>query len=114
MYLDVFVVVCCYEYCFDDGNLLVECNICCVLWFIVSMMLVEIVGGWWFNFMVVFVDGWYMSLYVFVLGLVVFVYCCVCCYVYDLCFVFGIWKIEILVGYISVIVLFGVVVLMVV
>lgn len=92
----------CYFYWFDQGNLLVECNMCWVVLFIVCMMVVEIVGGWLFNFMVLFVDGWYMSFYVLVLGFVVFVYGVVWCYVNDLCFSFGMWKIEVFGSYISV------------
>lgn len=102
-----------YLYQFGVGNVVVECGMWLVLWIMLVMMLIEIVVGLSFNLMVLFVDGWYMSLYVLVIGFLVFVYVVVCKYVSDFSFVFGIWKIEVLVGYISVIFLFGVVGMMI-
>lgn len=76
------------------------------------MMLVEIIGGWHFNSMALLADGWHMSSHVLALGLSLFAYAAARRLTHDRRFAFGTWKIEILGGYTSAILLLGVVVLM--
>ena len=112
MHLDALAAARRHEHHFDDGNPLAERNTRRALWLTVSMMLVEIVGGWWFNSMAVLADGWHMSSHALALGLSVFAYRCARRYAHDPRFAFGTWKIEILAGYTSAIALLGVAALM--
>lgn len=112
MHLDTLAAARRHEHRFDDGNPLAERNTRRALWLTVGMMLVEIVGGWWFNSMAVLADGWHMSSHALALGLSVFAYRCARRYAHDPRFAFGTWKIEILAGYTSAIALLGVAALM--
>ncbi len=112
MHLDALAAARRHEHRFDDGNPLAERNTRRALWLTVGMMLVEIVGGWWFNSMAVLADGWHMSSHALALGLAVFAYRCARRYAHDPRFAFGTWKIEILAGYTSAIALLGVAALM--
>ena len=112
MHLDALAAARRHEHRFDDGNPLAERNTRRALRLTVSMMLVEIVGGWWFNSMAVLADGWHMSSHALALGLAVFAYRCARRYAHDPRFAFGTWKIEILAGYTSAIALLGVAALM--
>src|SRR6187549_491576 len=85
---------------FDAGNPLAEVSIRRALWLTAVMMVIEIVGGWWFNSMAVLADGWHMSSHALALGLSVFAYA------------FGTWKIEGLGSYTSAICLLGIAALM--
>jgi len=76
------------------------------------MMVVEIIGGWWFNSMAVLADGWHMSSHALALGLSVFAYGFARRHAHDHRFTFGTWKVEILAGYTSAIALLGVALLM--
>ncbi|MDP9617183.1 UNVERIFIED_ORG: cation diffusion facilitator family transporter [Stenotrophomonas maltophilia] len=112
MHLDALAAARRHEHRFDDGNPLAERNTRRALWLTVGMMLVEIIGGWWFNSMAVLADGWHMSSHALALGLAVFAYRCARRYAHDPRFAFGTWKIEILAGYTSAIALLGVAALM--
>ena len=101
-----------HSHAFDEGNPLAERNTRRAMWLTVIMMLVEISGGWWFNSMAVLADGWHMSSHALALGLSVFAYACARRYANDRRFAFGTWKIEILGGYTSAILLLGVAALM--
>lgn len=101
-----------HDHAFDDGNPLAERNTRRAMWLTVAMMVVEITGGWWFNSMAVLADGWHMSSHALALGLSAFAYACARRYARDRRFAFGTWKIEILGGYSSAILLFGVAMLM--
>ena len=90
----------CHTPRFDSGNPLAENNIRRALWLTAVMMVIEIVGGWWFNSMAVLADGWHMSSHALALGLSVFAYA------------FGTWKIEVLGSYTSAIFLLGIAALM--
>src|SRR3546814_7607394 len=72
------------------------------------MMVAEIVGGWWYNSMALLADGWHMSSHALALGLSVLAYAAARRYAEDRRFAFGTWKIEILGGYSSAIMLLGV------
>ena len=97
---------------FDDGNPLAERRTRRALYLTAVMMVVEIVGGWWFNSMAVLADGWHMSSHALALGMAAFAYACARRYAQDGRFAFGTWKIEILGGYTSAIALLGVALLM--
>lgn len=101
-----------HAHAFDQGNPLAERNTRRALWLTAVMMVVEIAGGWWFNSMAVLADGWHMSSHTLALGLAVFAYACARRYAQDRRFAFGTWKIEILGGYTSAILLLGVAALM--
>jgi cation diffusion facilitator family transporter len=73
-----------------------------------AMMVVEIVGGWNLNSMALLADGWHMSSHTLALGLSLFAYACARRFSHDPRFTFGTWKIEVLGGYTSAILLLGV------
>lgn len=97
---------------FDEGNPLAERNVRRALALTALMMVVEITGGWWFNSMAVLADGWHMSSHALALGLAVFAYAFARRRAHDGRFAFGTWKVEILGGYTSAILLLGVAALM--
>ena len=76
------------------------------------MMVFEIFGGWFFNSMALLADGWHMSSHMLALGLAYFAYKMARKYAHDQRFCFGTWKIEILAGYSSAILLMVVAVFM--
>ncbi|EXB49285.1 cation diffusion facilitator transporter family protein [Acinetobacter baumannii 146457] len=76
------------------------------------MMVLEILGGWFFNSMALLADGWHMSSHMLALGLAYFAYRMARHYAHDPRFSFGTWKIEILAGYSSAILLMVVALLM--
>ena len=86
---------------FDEGNPLAEKNTLRVAILTAVMMVVEIVGGWYYNSMALLADGWHMSSHTVALGLSVFAYTCARRYAHDPRFSFGTWKIEVLGGYTS-------------
>lgn len=97
-----------HGHAFNDGNPLAERNARRALVLTVSMMVVEIAGGWWFNSMAVLADGWHMSSHALALGLAAFAYACARRYRDDPRFAFGTWKIEVLAGFASAVLLLGV------
>ncbi|MNM27135.1 Cadmium, cobalt and zinc/H(+)-K(+) antiporter [compost metagenome] len=101
-----------HSHAFSDGNPLAEKNTRRAMVLTVVMMVVEITGGWWFNSMAVLADGWHMSSHALALGLAAFAYACARRYRDDPRFAFGTWKIEILAGYTSAILLLGVAAIM--
>ncbi len=90
------------------GNAAAERGTRLVLWITLATMLLEIVAGWWFNSMAVLADGWHMSSHALAIGLAALAYAAARKYAADPRFAFGTWKIEILGGYTSAIVLLGV------
>jgi cation diffusion facilitator family transporter len=98
---------------FDAGNPLAERGIRRALWLTTVMMVVEIAGGWWFNSMAVLADGWHMSSHAIALGLSAFAYSFARRQARHRAYAFGTWKVEVLGGYTSAILLLGVAALMV-
>ena len=90
---------------FNEGNPLAERNTLYAVLLTATMMVVEIAGGWVFNSMALLADGWHMSSHAVALGLSVFAYACARRYANDKRFAFGTWKIEILGGYTSAVLL---------
>ena len=113
MHLDAIADARRHSHTFSSGNPLAERNTRRALLLTVAMMVVEIAGGWWFNSMAVLADGWHMSSHALALGLSAFAYACARRYANDRRFAFGTWKIEVLAGYTSAILLLGVAALMV-
>ena len=97
---------------FDTGNPLAEASIRRAFWLTTVMMVVEIAGGWWFNSMAVLADGWHMSSHSLALGLSVFAYAFARKHAANRRYAFGTWKVEVLGGYTSAILLLGIALLM--
>lgn len=103
-----------HEHVFDSGNHVAERGAKAVMWITLAMMVIEIAGGLWFNSMALLADGWHMSSHALALGLSAFAYMAARHYARDPRFAFGTWKIEVLAGYTSAILLLGIAILMVV
>jgi cation diffusion facilitator family transporter len=97
---------------FDFGNQAAERGTKIVMWITALMMVIEITAGWWLNSMALLADGWHMSSHAVAIGLSAFAYAAARRYSGDSRFAFGTWKIEILAGYTSSILLMGVAALM--
>lgn len=93
-------------------NPLAEKNTLRALVLTAVMMVVEIIGGWYYNSMALLADGWHMSSHVVALGLALFTYVIARKLAQDGRFSFGVWKIEVLGGYTSAILLLLVAVMM--
>ena len=76
-----------------------------VMWLTAVMMVVEIAAGWIFGSMALLADGWHMSSHTLALGLSVGAYALARRYAADPRFAFGSWKIEVLGGYTSAVLL---------
>lgn len=98
---------------FHAGNPAAERKTRLAVWLTLAMMVAEIAGGWLFNSMALLADGWHMSSHALALGLSLFAYAAARRLAHDRRFAFGTWKIEILGGYSSAILLLGVAGLMV-
>lgn len=97
---------------FDKGNPLAQKKI---LWATILtgvMMIAEISGGMIFNSMALLADGWHMSSHMVALGLAYLAYRAARYYSADSRFCFGSWKIEVLVGHSSAILLMVVAIVM--
>jgi cation diffusion facilitator family transporter len=93
---------------FDSGNPLAEANVRRAFWLTTVMMVVEIVGGWWFNSMAVLADGWHMSSHSLALGLSAFAYSFARRHAANRRYAFGTWKVEVLGSYTSAIFLLAI------
>ena len=102
-----------HEHIFDTTDGKAERRARIVMWITLATMALEIVAGWWYNSMALLADGWHMSSHALAIGLAAFAYAASRRYARDPRFAFGAWKIEILAGYTSAIVLLGVAALMV-
>ena len=97
---------------FDEGNPLAERNTLLAVVLTAVMMVAEIAGGWYFNSMALLADGWHMSSHTLALGLSLVAYMAARRLSGHSHFAFGTWKIEILGGYTSAVLLAGVALLM--
>lgn len=93
---------------FHTSNLGAERKTRLAVWLTAVMMVAEITGGWFFNSMALLADGWHMSSHALALGLSLLAYAAARRYAGDRRFAFGTWKIEILGGYSSALLLLGV------
>lgn len=103
-----------HSHSFDDGNQLGEKNTRWAVLLTAIMMVIEIIGGWYYNSMALLADGWHMSSHVLALGLSVIAYAAARRYSNDSRFAFGTWKIEVLGGFSSALFLIGIAALMLV
>ncbi|WP_454906674.1 CDF family Co(II)/Ni(II) efflux transporter DmeF [Variovorax gossypii] len=94
-----------HSHVFDEGNPLAERNTRWAVVLTAVMMVVEISGGWVYNSMALLADGWHMSSHALALGLSVAAYAAARRFAGDGRFAFGTWKIEVLGGYSSAILL---------
>jgi cation diffusion facilitator family transporter len=101
-----------HDHVFDTGNHAAERGARIVMWITAAMMVVEIAAGWWFNSMALLADGWHMSSHALAVGLSAVAYASARKYARDRRFAFGTWKIEILAGYSSAVILLGIAILM--
>ena len=106
-------MACQHPHVFDRDNPLAERNTRWALALTVVMMVAEIAGGWVFGSMALLADGWHMSSHAVALGLSVATYAAARRLARDRRFTFGTWKIEVLGGYTSALLLLGVAALMV-
>ena len=90
-----------HSHVFDEGNPLAERNTRWAVMLTAVVMVVEIIGGWYFNSMALLADGWHMSSHALALGLSVLAYAAARRFAHDARFSFGTWKIEVLGGYTS-------------
>jgi cation diffusion facilitator family transporter len=103
----------CYQpRAFGGGNPLAERNTLRVVVLTAVMMVIEIVCGVWFNSMALLADGWHMGSHALAIGISAFAYIYARRYAQDARFAFGTWKIEVLGGYTSAILLAMVAVVM--
>jgi len=97
---------------FDTGNAAGERGTRAVAWLTAAMMVVEIAAGWWFNSMALLADGFHMSSHAIAIGLSALAYTTARRHAGDHRYAFGTWKIEVLGGFASAVLLLGVVALM--
>jgi cation diffusion facilitator family transporter len=102
-----------HDHVFDTGNMAAERGTRLVMWITTAMMVVEIAAGWFYNSMALLADGFHMSSHAVAIGLSAFAYAAARKYAKDTRFAFGTWKIEVLGGFASAILLGVVVALMV-
>jgi cation diffusion facilitator family transporter len=103
-----------HSHAFDSGNLAAERGTMLVMWITLAMMVIEISSGWWFNSMALLADGWHMGSHALAIGLSAFAYVAARRYAADARFAFGTFKIEVLAGFASSLLLLVIAVLMVV
>jgi len=99
---------------FDAGSQAGERSTLLVLGITLTAMVIEIFSGWWFNSMALLADGWHMGSHALAIGLSAFAYIAARRFADDRRFAFGTWKIEVLAGFASALMLLVVALLMVV
>jgi len=90
-----------HDHVFDKGNAAAERGTRAVMWITGTMMIVEIVAGWGYNSMALLADGLHMSSHAVAIGLSAFAYAAARRHSADRRFAFGTWKIEVLGGFAS-------------
>lgn len=101
-----------HDHSFDGGSHRAERRTRIVLVVTLAAMTVEIAAGWWFNSMALLADGWHMSSHALAIGLSALAYASARRFARDPRFAFGTWKIEVLGGFASAILLAGIAALM--
>lgn len=86
---------------FNQGNVRGEKRTRAVVLITAAMMVVEIVGGYALNSMALLADGWHMSSHALAMGMSLLAYVLARRYANDPRFTFGTWKMEILGGFSS-------------
>ncbi|WP_116807920.1 CDF family Co(II)/Ni(II) efflux transporter DmeF [Steroidobacter cummioxidans] len=101
-----------HTHTFDEHDVRAERRTRLVVWLTATMMIVEIFGGWLLNSMALLADGWHMSSHALALGVSLLAYSVARRFSADRRFNFGTWKVEVLGGYTSAVLLLGVAALM--
>lgn len=97
-----------HSHAFNEGNPLAERRTRWAVLLTAAMMVAEIAGGWVYNSMALLADGWHMSSHALALGLAATAYWLARRLANDRRFAFGTWKIEVLGGFTSALLLLGV------
>jgi cation diffusion facilitator family transporter len=97
-----------HGHAFGEVNPLAERRTRLVALLTVVMMVAEIVSGWLSHSMALLADGWHMGTHAIALGLTAGAYALARRLQHDDRFAFGTWKIEILGGYTSAVILLGI------
>ena len=102
-----------HEHRFAEDNAHAERRTRVVLHVTLAMMTIEIASGWWFNSMALLADGWHMSSHAIAIGLSSWAYGLARRHAVDSRYAFGTWKIEVLGGFASAVLLLGVAAIMI-
>ncbi|HOX67551.1 MAG TPA: CDF family Co(II)/Ni(II) efflux transporter DmeF [Burkholderiaceae bacterium] len=94
-----------HSHVFDSGNRRGEARTRVVLAVTLITMVAEIVGGWWTGSMALLADGWHMGTHALALGVAAVAYALARRQALDGRYAFGTWKIEVLGGFASALVL---------
>jgi cation diffusion facilitator family transporter len=94
-----------HSHVFDSGNRRGEARTRVVLAVTLITMVAEIFGGWWTGSMALLADGWHMGTHSLALGVAAAAYALARRQVHDRRYAFGTWKIEVLGGFASALVL---------
>jgi cation diffusion facilitator family transporter len=96
---------CAHPHVFHQGGTDTERRTIRVVALTLAMMTVEIVAGWLFHSMALLADGWHMSTHAAALGISWLAFVLARRYAQDRRLAFGTWKIEVLGGFVSAILL---------
>jgi cation diffusion facilitator family transporter len=94
-----------HSHVFDSGNRRGEARTRVVLVVTLIMMVAEIIGGWLTGSMSLLADGWHMGTHALALGVATVAYALARRHARDSRYAFGTWKIEVLGGFASALVL---------
>lgn len=94
-----------HTHTFATENQLAERSTRIVATITAVMMIIEIWAGWWFNSMALLADDWHMSSHTIAIGLSAIAYVFARRHAQDGRYAFGTWKIEILGGFTSAVLL---------
>lgn len=94
-----------HQHHFDTSNPIAQKNTLYATILTLITMVAEIIGGYYYNSMALLADGWHMSSHVLALGMAYMAYMMASKYADDFRFNFGTYKIEVLGGYTSAILL---------
>jgi cation diffusion facilitator family transporter len=94
-----------HDHAFDSGNRSGEARTRVVLAITLITMVAEIFGGWWTGSMALLADGWHMGTHALALGVAAVAYALARSHAGDSRYAFGTWKIEVLGGFASALVL---------
>jgi cation diffusion facilitator family transporter len=94
-----------HDHAFDSGNHSGEARTRAVLAITLITMAAEIFGGWWTGSMALLADGWHMGTHALALGVAAVAYALARRHAGDTRYAFGTWKIEVLGGFASALVL---------
>lgn len=105
-------IPCRYRHDFHHSDASAERSAWRVVGLTAVMMVIEILAGWWYGSMALLADGWHMASHVVAIGLAALAYWFAREHARDARYAFGTWKIEILGGFASAVLLLVVAVLM--